>query len=215
MVFGNNFPLCLEDQLANNPSLFCLFSGSIQQVGLSPLAWSCALRMGHRRKSCWWGKQALNPPPHKTHCSNNDIPSLPAWFSAATCAPGLDQISHSSPNDTIVPSSQHGYSLPVEAVIAEARVLPGQLWVHLGHDATAFHHTATSNPREQRCAETANPGPQQALYQGPGWGESKCHGWALRGYHDSLRWVASACWCSEFASYCIGWFICIIRNSYI
>lgn len=89
--------------------------------------------------------------------------------------------------------SQHGYALPVEAVIAEAGLLPGQLWLHLGHDAAAFHHPAASQPWEQRCTEATDPGPQQALHQGPGWGKPKCHGWALCGYHDSLRWVVCSC----------------------
>lgn len=93
------------------------------------------------------------------------------------------------PPTTHLLSSQHGNPLPVEAVLPEAGLLPGQLWVHLGNDAAALHHSATSQPREQRRAEAANPGPQQALHKGSGWGEPECHGWALCGHHDGLRWV--------------------------
>lgn len=56
----------------------------------------------------------------------------------------------------------------MEAVIPETGLLPGQLWVHLGHDAVTFHHPTESQPREQRHAAAADPGPQQALHQGPG-----------------------------------------------
>lgn len=103
-------------------------------------------------------------------------------------APSLDS-TRVTAAPTAPPSSQHGHALPVEAVLPEAGLLPGQLRLHLGNDAAALHHPAASQPREQRGAAAADPGPQQALHQSPGWGEPECYGRALRGHHDCLWWV--------------------------
>lgn len=192
---GKGNSLVISNWQTNPSSVFalCVFFGRMQQVGLSPLR----TRMGQRRKSRWWGRRAihLNPKPKAATPIDTAMPRLPSWFSSPISEPSLGQILvTAAPNIPL--SSQHGYSLPVEAVFPEAGLLPGQLWFHLGHDVAAFHHPAASQPWEQCCTEATDPGPQQALHQGPGWGKPKCHGWALCGYHDSLRWVV--CSCNDF-----------------
>lgn len=133
-------------------------------------------------------RQTSPPPPHNNRsCTTMATPPLPSWF-PTTLFLFLWSNHHSTASTNLL-SSQHGNPLPVEAVLPEAGVLSGQFWVHLGNDAAALHHSAKSQPREQRCAEAANPGPQQALHQGSGWGEPECHGWALCGHHDGLWWV--------------------------
>lgn len=133
-------------------------------------------------------RQTSPPPPHNNPgCTTMAAPPLPSWF-PTTLFHFLRPNPHSTASTPLL-SSQHGNPLPVEAVLPEAGLLPGQFRLHLGDDAAALHHSAKSQPREQRCAEAANPGPQQALHQGSGWGEPECHGWALCGHHDGLRWV--------------------------
>lgn len=75
----------------------------------------------------------------------------------------------------------------MEAVIPEARLLPGEFWLHLGYDATALHHPAKDDAREQRPVTRADPRPEQALHQSSGRGEPGRHGWTLRGDHDCIR----------------------------
>lgn len=109
---------------------------------------------------------------------------------------------HHSAASTNLPSLRHGHPLPVEAVFPEVGLLPGQFWLHLGDDAAALHHPATGQPREQRRAEAADPGPQQALHKGSGWGEPERHGRAVRGHHDSLRWVIILFWTGSVLTWC-------------
>lgn len=119
-------------------------------------------------------------------------PACPADSPPRPFAPPLDW-TRVAAAPTAPPSSQHGYALPVEAVLPEAGLLPGQLRLHLGNDAAALHHPAASQPREQCCAASADPGPQQALHQSAGGGEPECYGRALCGYDDCLWWVTDSC----------------------
>lgn len=192
---GSKLPhdLCFVDQLANHSSLFPLSVFSAAGCHRSDsVHWDGTEQWGWVREGNHAGEAAK---PNTTHQKPLQLHRLTRPCSS--CPPDsplrplhLPLVKSVTAAPTTPLSSHHGYTLPVEAVIPEAGVLPGQLWVHLGHDAASFHHPAASQPWEQCCAEAANPGPQQALHQGPGWGESKRHGWALRGYHDSLRWVA-------------------------
>lgn len=186
LYFVTVFVIICSYQVIHLTASFCLLLGSVQPFGLSPLGWYWAMRMNQRRKLHWWGKQAFHhltttavaPPWPCPHCPPKPPPPYSSFWSKRP-----------SSALTSLASCQHGNPLPVEAVLPEAGVLPGQFWVHLGDDAAALHHSATSQPREQRCAEAANPGPQQALHKGSGRGEPERHGWALCGHHDGLRWV--------------------------
>lgn len=142
-------------------------------------------------------RQESPPQPLNNHCCTTmAMPPLPSWFPQTLFL--ILWSNHPSAASADLLSLQHGHTLPVEAIFPEAGLLPGQFWIHLGNDAAALHHSATSQPREQRCAEAANPGPQQALHKGFGWREPECHGWTLCGHHDGLRWV-KAHWIINFS----------------
>lgn len=75
----------------------------------------------------------------------------------------------------------------MEAVVPEARLLPGEFRLHLGYDAAALHHPAKDDAREQCPATHADPRPEQALHQSSGRGEPGRDGRTLRGDHDGIR----------------------------
>lgn len=75
----------------------------------------------------------------------------------------------------------------MEAVVPEARLLPGEFRLHLGHDAAALYDPAKDDTREQRPATHADPRPEQALHQSTGRGEPERDGRTLRRDHDGIR----------------------------